>query len=201
MRKTFYFRQIAVIAVLLVVISYLEGYIRHPFEASENSFFGTLLHTVNLIFHEAGHPIMGLFGSDLIMYLGGSLFQVAIPLVVAIYFLLRREYVSVGIMLMWVATNISEVAIYAGDAIDRQLPLLGEGPEGDRSHHDWYNILIILGVLRSAPRIQNFLMDVSGVVFFAGIVCTLYPILHTTYLVLRDDIQRLKKQEKTPPQI
>lgn len=81
-------------------------------------------------------------------------------------------------MLLWVATNISEVAIYAGDAIDKVLPLLGGG---DESNHDWYNILSAYGKLSSAPRIHNTLMSISEFVYFAGFMIMILPVFFEIY--------------------
>ena len=50
-----------------------------------SSFVLFMVHNVNLVFHEAGHWIFGVFGNDTLSILGGSLNQVLIPLVVTLF--------------------------------------------------------------------------------------------------------------------
>lgn len=45
---------------------------------------------VNLVFHEAGHPIFGMFGSTLGLY-GGTLGQLTLPVVVWMAFWRQRD--------------------------------------------------------------------------------------------------------------
>ncbi len=91
---------------------------------------------VDLIIHEAGHWIFIFFG-EFIQILGGSLNQVLIPLIFAIYFILREDYYSSSVVFLWVGYSIVNVSVYMGDAIKMQLPLLG----GDNVIHDWNYLL------------------------------------------------------------
>ena len=93
--KTFFFFWLA---------SLIHGYNTHnPYE--ENfSFFIFILHTINLIFHEAGHPLMSIFGTIPGIF-GGTLFQIGIPAVCVFYFLLKKEYFSSGVVTLWVSSN------------------------------------------------------------------------------------------------
>src|SRR4029453_495778 len=50
----------------------------------------SVLHLPNLIFHEAGHVILGIFG-QFVGVLGGSLFQFALPLIIAGAFLRQGD--------------------------------------------------------------------------------------------------------------
>ncbi|HET8541529.1 MAG TPA: hypothetical protein VFL83_16755 [Anaeromyxobacter sp.] len=96
----------------------------------------------DLVFHEAGHPVFGILGSRLLMYLGGTIAQLAIPLAAAAAFALRRRTAAFAVALVWVGFNLESVGAYAADAMDRALPLLA--PDADS--HDWWNILGILGL-------------------------------------------------------
>lgn len=96
----------------------------------------------DLVFHEAGHPILGVLGAPLLMYLGGTLAQLAIPAAAAVAFALRRRTAALAAVLVWLAFNLVDVGAYAADALDRALPLLA--PDADA--HDWWNILGMLGV-------------------------------------------------------
>ncbi len=102
----------------------------------------TIVSGADLVFHEAGHPILGILGSRLLAYLGGTIAQLAIPVAAATAFALRRSTASFALALVWVAFNLVNVGTYAADAMDRALPLLA--PDADS--HDWWNILGALGL-------------------------------------------------------
>lgn len=116
---------------------------------------------INLIFHEAGHPIMMFFGRFLNIA-GGTIFQIGIPAVLSFYFLRREDFFSASLVLFWVGQNFISASVYAGDAIVQQLPLLG----GDNVGHDWTNMLSMLGILKHTPI-------VAGILFYIGLAITL----------------------------
>jgi hypothetical protein len=117
----------------------------------------SFLHRVNLPFHEFGHILFGPFGRWM-MFLGGSLFQCLVPLILAGYFLFRqRQPFSASVCLWWCAQNFIDVAPYIGDASTMALPLTGEWNddvvEMRAFRHDWHNILEPLGLLQYDHRI------------------------------------------------
>ena len=114
---------------------------------------------VNLPIHETGHIVFGMFG-ELITAMGGSLFQVIVPMVFVGYFLRRREQYAASVALWWVAENLWYVATYVADAQEQALPLVGGG------EHDWAFILAELDVLRYDDRIAAMIRFV-GIVLFA----------------------------------
>lgn len=113
---------------------------------------------VNLIFHEAGHVIFGFFG-EFIRIAMGSGFQVLLPACIAGYFFYTGQRISGALTLLWVGQNLLNVSIYAGDAVNMQLPLLG----GDSVIHDWNYLLSTLNVLRYTPLI-------AGTIYGAGLL-------------------------------
>ncbi len=121
--------------------------------------------TVNLIIHESGHVLFGLFGSFM-QILGGSLWQILLPALFVVYFLRWREYFSASLVLFWVGQNFLNVSVYARDAIMMQLPLLG----GDAVQHDWNTILSMTHRLTSAPVIAMWLHTI-GLMFIGIAVC------------------------------
>ncbi len=96
----------------------------------------------DLVFHEAGHPILGLLGSRFLMYLGGTIAQLAIPAAAAFAFARRRQTAAYAVALVWIGFNLVNVGTYAADAMDRALPLLAP----DENSHDWWNMLGTLGL-------------------------------------------------------
>jgi hypothetical protein len=108
----------------------------------------SFMHRINLPFHEFGHVLFMPFGRFLHI-LGGSLFQVLMPLGLLGVFLLRqRDPFAASLMLWWSGQSLIDLAPYIGDAQYRILPLVGGG--GDESH-DWGNLLTMMHLI---PRTQ-----------------------------------------------
>ena len=116
--------------------------LRTPLPALAESF----MHLPNLVFHEAGHIIFAPFGTFM-MTLGGSLFQVLIPLICAGTFLFQQEDAfGAAVCLWWAGESLLDLSPYIADARSLQLMLLG-GPAGAVEGHDWEAILMALGWL------------------------------------------------------
>jgi len=95
----------------------------------------------NVPFHEAGHVFLGVCGSTL-HFLGGTIFQLAVPALLVWYFLARRrEAFGSACCLWWVGESLNNASIYMADARDLALPLIGGG------EHDWNELFFRFGVL------------------------------------------------------
>ncbi|MCC6819572.1 MAG: hypothetical protein IT579_02480 [Verrucomicrobia subdivision 3 bacterium] len=88
----------------------------------------------NLLFHEAGHPIVGLFSQRLEPY-GGTLGQLVFPLVLMVSFWRQGQSLSFAGASIWFFENWLNIARYLADARRQELPLVGGGD------HDWHRIL------------------------------------------------------------
>lgn len=129
-----------------------------------------LIDNVDLIIHEAGHTLFSFFGES-IHILGGSLFQILVPIVFVIYFAIwRRELYSASILLFWVGQNILNVAVYMGDAIQQKLPLLG----GDSVIHDWNYILSSTGLLMHTNILSTIFYNFGFLVIITASVLCFY---------------------------
>lgn len=106
-----------------------------------------VLDAANLAFHEAGHPLFWLLNSRLGVY-GGTLAQLALPLIVAASFWRRREPFATSFALLWLFQNFFNIARYMADARAQRLPLVG----GD---HDWTEIFTRWQVLHLDTRIAG----------------------------------------------
>ena len=107
----------------------------------------SLLHLVNLPFHEAGHLLFIPFGRFMTI-LGGSLGQILMPLVCLGTFLLKtRDPFGGSVALWWTAENFMDVAPYINDARAMDLLLLGGFTGKEVDAHDWNNLLTMLGWL------------------------------------------------------
>ncbi|MFN7957178.1 MAG: hypothetical protein U0P46_02460 [Holophagaceae bacterium] len=108
-----------------------------------------LLDGVNLLFHEAGHPLFGIFGWETLAILGGTLMQLLVPGVVAASFWLRRDACGAAVAGVWVGENLLNIARYVADARAQALPLVGGG------EHDWTALLTQWGCLAQDLRIAQ----------------------------------------------
>jgi len=79
---------------------------------------------VNLMIHEAGHPLFSFFGNTL-MLLGGTLFELIVPAVCAIYFFFQRQPYGVAFSSFWFFENFLYIGTYMADARMDSLPLVG----------------------------------------------------------------------------
>src|SRR6185503_5165424 len=74
-------------AVLLGLLVWTWQFAREPMGVAVQD---SILSSPNLVFHEAGHVLLGFFGR-FIAVLGGSLFQFALPLMLTGVFLKQRD--------------------------------------------------------------------------------------------------------------
>jgi hypothetical protein len=120
---------------------------------SEPGFVFGLDHA-NLLFHEAGHPFVGLFSSRLETY-GGTLGQLTFPVLLAISFWRKRQAISFAAAVIWFFENWLNIARYLADARALQLPLVGGGD------HDWNTILTRWNILEYDLNIASALKWIS----------------------------------------
>jgi hypothetical protein len=122
-----------------------------------------LISNVNLIFHEAGHIIL-IFISRFLSILGGTIFEIGVPLAVIVHFLRKKQYFAAGFAAWWTSTALISVSTYASDARTQLIPLLG----GDSVTHDWFSILNTLNMLTYDQQIGEFFLIGSFVAFAAA---------------------------------
>ncbi len=114
-----------------------------------HGFLAAVVDGFDLVVHEAGHPLLGLLGSRFLMFLGGTLLQLALPVAALAAFAARRQPASFAAAVVWLGVNLVNVGTYAADAEARALPLLA----ADASAHDWWNMLGMLGVRAHARAV------------------------------------------------
>ncbi|MEE9205477.1 MAG: hypothetical protein V3U50_00700 [Acidimicrobiia bacterium] len=124
-----------------------------------------ILDWFDLAVHEVGHMIM-LFAPPMVMFLGGSVAQVAVPLALAWYFgLIRRDVAGGGFCLAWAGASAWDVSVYIADAPVQALPLVGGG------EHDWAYLLGRRGfdAMHLADEIAGFVEFTGALVAVTGI--------------------------------
>lgn len=133
-------------AIFLLTLALGWRFIFSPLDTAANS----LMHFVNLPFHEAGHIVFMPFGR--VMHsLGGSIGQLLMPLICCGALLLKtRDPFGASIALWWHGENYIDLAPYIDDARSLSLPLLGgnTGETAPYGFHDWQFILTELGLLK-----------------------------------------------------
>ncbi|PIQ98102.1 MAG: hypothetical protein COV67_00715 [Nitrospinae bacterium CG11_big_fil_rev_8_21_14_0_20_56_8] len=124
-------------AGLLALLVFALGSILIYGVFNPRSLLVTLAHNANLIFHEAGHVLFGMFGNETLGILGGSLGQLMIPLLAAGAFYMKRDAAGFSFGLFWFFESLLDVALYMADARLLELELIGGlGMEA----HDWRNL-------------------------------------------------------------
>lgn len=141
-----------------------------------------LIGGINLAIHEFGHMLFMPFGihvlGDTMVILGGSLTQIALPLVFVGYFQFSKAHRDVHaamVCLWWTAISMLNVAIYAADARARQLMLIsGATGQDDDSGHDFYNLFTQWGVLNRDTLYAGRLRGLAALLFFVSVVVGLW---------------------------
>jgi hypothetical protein len=134
-------------APILAYLAYAG--VRHLADPLYASLFGG----INLGIHELGHMALS-FAGQWVMVLGGSLFQLAAPLVAAFLLLRQPDYFALPVCGAWFSTNLYSVATYMADARALDLSLVTVGADGGEVEHDWNYLLQFRGPaqLRHHPR-------------------------------------------------
>ena len=139
-----------------------------------------LLSDIDLAIHEFGHMLFMPFGiqflGNTMMILGGSLTQVAFPLLFFGYFMRkqgdgrRRDLFAAMVCLWWSGINLLSVAIYCADSRAGQLMLI-DGSTGQESDgHDWNNLLTRWGLLEHDTVIARWMRAIAWLVCVASII-------------------------------
>lgn len=129
-----------------------------------------ILSDVDTAVHEFGHMLFMPFGIPILgrtmVILGGSLTQVAFPLIFFGHFVRNRkekprDLFAAMVCLWWSAMNLLSVAVYCADSRAGRLMLL-DGLTGQESDgHDWYNLLDGWGFLEHDIAIARWMRAVA----------------------------------------
>jgi hypothetical protein len=110
--------------------------------------------------HEFGHLFFAFMGQFMAVA-GGSIMQLLVPIGAAALLLARREYFGASVAGCWLSFSLSNLAVYIGDAVAQQLPLVGFSPDGG---HDWYYLLDQFGALGYDLRLAMLIRRISFLV-------------------------------------
>jgi hypothetical protein len=139
----------------------------------------SLIHLPMVPIHEFGHILFRPLG-EFMTLLGGSLFQVLLPLIFGGIFVVKnRDPFAAAVMLWWAGVAVMDVAPYVYDAFKPQHVLL-TGRTGDNGAHDFIDVLGDLGLLHKAQPIGRgvhafgFLVMVTALAWGAWIAWQQY---------------------------
>jgi hypothetical protein len=128
----------------------------------------SFMHNILLPIHEAGHVLFTPFGSFMGI-LGGSLFQLLLPLGISIAFIwLNKDNFGATIGMWWASASLLDLAPYIYDARHPRLILLG-GHTGEDGPHDWIYLLSVLGQLHNSQRWGTFVHTLGGMLMFVAL--------------------------------
>ena len=147
---------------------------------SHVSFIIWTIDTIDLFIHETGHLVFGVFGR-FVGFLGGSLFQIIIPLSTVIVFG-RSSVKSLPFTLYWTGQSTVNVSIYIGDAPYLRLHLISRS-----AIHDWRWLLNNLGLINQAENIAFTVSIIGLLTCLAGIGLGFYFIYQSLLKFISPD--------------
>ena len=122
---------------------------------------------INLPFHESGHIMFRLFG-ETVQFLGGTISQMMWPMILMVYFVRRKEWLSSSFCLFWFGENLLNISKYVADARMMALPLVGGGI------HDWNFLLGKWGILHYDQAIAKTLFIIGAVIMTVSIASAFF---------------------------
>lgn len=142
-------------------------YLLFLYQAARGS--GALL-MIDLVFvpiHEGGHLLFRFFG-EFLAVAGGTIVQLAVPLMLAAVFVFQRQITGTAFCVFFFFEQFLPIATYMADARAQELPLLTVG-DSDDVIHDWAYLFGKLGVLDHDTQIAH----VVRVIGWIGMMATL----------------------------
>ena len=131
--------------------------------------------------HEFGHLFFAPFG-ELLTVAGGSLMQLLVPVGAAALLFARRDYYGTAVAGCWLSFSLSNLAVYIGDAVAQELPLVSFSPDG--GEHDWYYLLdrfnLLSYDLHIAMLTRRVAFAVLALSFLGGLWVTLRAVPRPT---------------------
>jgi hypothetical protein len=142
--------RLIVYCILIVCLCYFTYSLATSYQRNETrnqvSFVIWAIDMIDLFIHETGHLVFSIFGR-FIYFLGGSLFQIIIPVATILVFA-RSTLRSIPFTLYWTGQSIVNVSIYIGDALYKRLHLISSA-----AIHDWRWLLNYMGTMEYAENI------------------------------------------------
>lgn len=137
---------------LWAMIAWLVAYAAFLLYAWSEHGVNLFIDAVNMVTHEAGHPLFGYLGETLHLW-GGTILQLLVPAALALSFVRMRQLPGTTFCAFMFFENFLGIATYMADARALNLPLVSaEGGDGEIGH-DWNTIFSQLNLLPYDTRI------------------------------------------------
>lgn len=142
----------AVPRVVLILAS--AFYLLDLYQEARGRGFLLMIDLVFVPIHEGGHLLFRFFGWQFLYIVGGTLMQLAVPLMLAAYFTLQRQVQGTAFCTFFFFEQFLPISTYMADARAQQLPLLTVGDAG-YVIHDWNYMFGRLGLLSHDIQIAH----------------------------------------------
>jgi hypothetical protein len=142
------------------------------YQAARGSGPMLMIDVVFVPIHEGGHLLFRFFG-EFLAVAGGTILQLAVPVMLALFFVFQRQIPGTTFCLFFFFEQFLPIATYMADARAQELPLLTVG-DSDDVIHDWNYLFGKLGVLdhdtqiAHAVRILGWLGMIATFAWFVG---------------------------------
>jgi hypothetical protein len=128
----------------------------------QSLFFG-----LNLGIHEGGHLLFSWQPFEFLTVAGGTLLQLAVPVLSAMMFARQPDYFASAFCGGWLSMNLYNVATYMADARELDLPLVNVG--GGEGDHDWNYMLAAVGLLEQDTRLAALVRVAAFLVMWGSV--------------------------------
>jgi hypothetical protein len=118
--------------------------------------------------HEGGHLLFSYFGHTL-MVAGGTILQLGVPLMLAIYFAFQRQPTGTAFSSFFFFENFLNVATYMADSRRLELTYITVG-DPDFAEHDWLTMFSQMGVLEYDTKIATVVRAIGWMGMIAVMV-------------------------------
>lgn len=146
------------------------------FQASRGRGIFLLMDGVFVPIHEGGHLLFRFFG-EFVSVAGGTILQLLVPILLATYFLFRRQAQGVTFCLFFLFEQFLPISTYMADARAQDLPLLTIGDAEDVIH-DWNYLFGKFGVLDHDMQIAAFVRFVGWLGMIVIVIWLLWRAVH-----------------------
>jgi len=125
------------------------------------------LHLTLILFHEAGHVLFAPFG-ELMQVAGGTLVQLLMPFACAVALFRRADNFGAAVCVAWTGMSLVDASVYAFDAAQPVLPLIGGGTGAD-GFHDFVFMFERFGELHHARGWARAMKGLGVLVLLASL--------------------------------
>jgi hypothetical protein len=151
-----------------VLIGVTALYALFLFQKAEGGGFPPLMDLVFVPIHEGGHLLFRFFGWEFLAVAGGTMLQLAVPLMLATWFIFKRQVPGTVFCMFFFFEQFLPISIYMADARAQELPLLTVG-DSDYVIHDWNYMFGALGVLDHDIQIAQVARVLGWIGMFATV--------------------------------